>query len=68
MALVLTRKVGESLIVEGGVAISVVQIKGRQVRLAIEAPGRKVYRLEMIDQNIVDNALKEVLDQTPLHK
>lgn len=49
MALILTRKVGEQIIIEGGVALSIVSISGKQVRIAIEANGRKVYRREVLD-------------------
>lgn len=54
MALVLTRKVGEVIIIEGGIAIGVAEINGKQVRLAIEANGRKIYRKEMLDQGVTD--------------
>jgi carbon storage regulator len=36
--LVLTRKAGESLILSYGIKITVIDIKGRQVRIGIEAP------------------------------
>ena len=36
--LVLGRKVGESIIVEGGVVIRVLATRGRNIRLGIEAP------------------------------
>jgi len=36
--LVLTRKLGESITINDDIKIVVVQIKGRQVRLGIEAP------------------------------
>ncbi len=36
--LVLTRKLGESVTIGDEVKISVIEIKGRQVRLGIEAP------------------------------
>jgi len=46
--LVLTRKVGSSIVIDGQITIRVVQIKGRQVRLGIEAPKEtKVYREEV---------------------
>ena len=46
--LVLTRKVGSSIIIGGQIKIQVVQIKGRQVRLGIEAPkNTKVHREEV---------------------
>jgi carbon storage regulator len=36
--LVLTRKVGETLVIEGGIRITVAAIPGGRVRLAIDAP------------------------------
>ncbi len=36
--LVLTRKVGSSIVIDDHIKIQVVQIKGRQVRLGISAP------------------------------
>jgi carbon storage regulator len=52
--LVLTRKLGESIVVDDHIKIVVVQIKGKQVRLGIEAPAEtKIHRLE------VYNAIQE---------
>ncbi|MYE07384.1 MAG: carbon storage regulator CsrA [Oligoflexia bacterium] len=46
--LVLTRKVGSSILIDGQIKIQVVQIKGRQVRLGISAPKEtKVHREEI---------------------
>jgi carbon storage regulator len=46
--LVLTRKMGESIAIDDDVKIVVLQIKGRQVRLGIEAPSHtKVHREEV---------------------
>ena len=46
--LVLTRKVGSSIIIDGHIKVQVVRIKGRQVRLAIDAPkDTKVHREEV---------------------
>ena len=46
--LVLTRKLGESIAIDDDIKIVVVQIKGRQVRLGIEAPREtKVHREEV---------------------
>ena len=53
--LVLTRKVGSSIIIDGQIKVQVVRIKGRQVRLAIDAPkNTKVHREEVqesLDKN-----------------
>jgi carbon storage regulator len=46
--LVLTRKLGESIAIDDDVKIVVLQIKGRQVRLGIEAPrDTKIHREEV---------------------
>ena len=36
--LVLTRKAGESVVIGGGITITVAQVKGGRVRVAIDAP------------------------------
>lgn len=46
--LVLTRKLGESIAIDDHIRIRVVQIKGKQVRLGIEAPKHtKIHREEV---------------------
>ena len=46
--LVLTRKLGECIAIDDDIKITVVQIKGRQVRLGIEAPrDTKIHREEV---------------------
>ena len=46
--LVLTRKLGESIAIDDDIKIVVVSIKGRQVRLGIEAPrNTKIHRQEI---------------------
>ncbi len=54
--LVLTRKLGESIAIDDHIKIRVVQIKGKQVRIGIEAPKEtKIHREEVYlaiqDQN-----------------
>jgi carbon storage regulator len=36
--LVLSRKFHESIVIDGGIKITVVEIRGNQIRLGIEAP------------------------------
>jgi carbon storage regulator len=36
--LVLSRKMGEAIVIDGGIRITVVGIRGKQVRLGFEAP------------------------------
>ena len=46
--LVLTRKLGECIAIDDDIKITVIQIKGRQVRLGIEAPrNTKIHREEV---------------------
>lgn len=48
--LVLTRKLGESIAIDDHIKIVVVQIKGKQVRLGIQAPKEtKIHREEVYD-------------------
>ncbi len=54
--LVLTRKLGESIAIDDNIKITVVQIKGKQVRLGIQAPkdtkiNREEVYLAIQDQN-----------------
>ena len=54
--LILTRKLGESIAIDDNIKIVVVKIKGKQVRLGIQAPkATKVHREEVYqaiqDQN-----------------
>lgn len=54
--LVLTRKLGESIAIDDHIKIRIVQIKGKQVRIGIEAPKEtKIHREEVYlaiqDQN-----------------
>jgi carbon storage regulator len=46
--LVLTRKIGETIAIDDHIKITIVQIKGKQVRLGIEAPKEtKIHREEI---------------------
>jgi carbon storage regulator len=47
--LVLSRKLNEKIVIDGGIVVTVVKIEGGQVRLGIEAPGHvKVFREEVL--------------------
>lgn len=49
--LILTRKPGESIILDGGIKITVAGIQGNQIRIGIEAPKEvKVYREEILKE------------------
>jgi carbon storage regulator len=46
--LVLSRKVNEKIVIDGGIVVTVVKIEGGQVRLGIEAPSHvKIFREEI---------------------
>jgi carbon storage regulator len=47
--LVLTRRLGEEIVIAGNIRVSVVSIKGKQIRLGITAPPSvPVARLELL--------------------
>jgi len=55
--LVLSRKSNERIVIDGHIRITVVGIRGNQVRLGIEAPdGVKVYREELLMTSSVDDS------------
>lgn len=47
--LVLSRKLGEKIVIDGGIIITVIKINANQVRIGIEAPGNvHVWRKEIV--------------------
>jgi carbon storage regulator len=62
--LVLTRKLGESIAIDDHIKIMVVQIKGKQVRLGIQAPKEtKIHRQEVYEA--IQTSNKEAADVSP---
>ena len=56
--LVLTRKFGEKITIGDNVVVSIVEIKGSQVKLGIEAPkGISVHRSEIYERIQQENLL-----------
>jgi len=54
--LVLTRKVGESVQINEEVTVTLVQVKGRQIRLGIKAPRHvKIFRTELLEDESAAN-------------
>ncbi len=50
--LVLSRKMNESVIIDGGIRVMVVGVRGNQVRLGFEAPnGVRIFREELCAMN-----------------
>ncbi len=62
--LVLTRKLGESIAIDDNIKIMVVQIKGKQVRLGIQAPKEtKIHRQEVYEA--IQTSNKEAAATSP---
>jgi carbon storage regulator len=54
--LILTRKPGESLYIGDNVKVTIVEIKGHQIRVGIDAPPElRIYREEIYQQIIEEN-------------
>jgi carbon storage regulator len=60
--LILTRRVGESLMVGDDVTITVLGVKGNQVRVGVKAPKDVAVHREEILTRIEDAAAQEVAD------
>ena len=46
--LVLSRKVGERVVIAGGIVVEVLEVNGRRIRLSVEAPpGVSIWREEL---------------------
>lgn len=54
--LILARKVGQSIIIGDDIEITVIEVRGEQIRLGIDAPQKiPVNRKELIDQIAAEN-------------
>jgi carbon storage regulator len=54
--LALTRKVGDKIVIDDHIVMTIVEIKGESVRVAIEAPKKiKIYRGELYDAIVKEN-------------
>ena len=60
--LILTRRVGESLMVGDDVTITVLGVKGNQVRVGVNAPKEVAVHREEILNRIEESAPREVAD------
>ena len=48
--LVLSRKNNEGIVIDGNIFITIIRVKGKSVKLGIEAPGdRKILRQELYE-------------------
>ncbi len=54
--LVLTRKLGEGIVIDDDVTITIVEMKGGNVRIGIDAPrSKKIYRQEVYNRIVEEN-------------
>lgn len=54
--LILTRKPGESIVIDGNIIVTFLEQRGAQVRIGINAPRAvKIYRQEVYDQIKLEN-------------
>jgi carbon storage regulator len=61
--LVLSRRTGEEIVIDGGIRIRVVSVKGNQVRIGVSAPRSvAVDRQEVAERRALDEALPETGD------
>ncbi len=67
--LVLTRKLGEGIVIGDDVTITIVEMKGGNVRLGIDAPrSKKIYRQEIFDRIVEENREASRWDMIDLDK
>ncbi|MDH4028864.1 MAG: carbon storage regulator CsrA [Nitrospirota bacterium] len=60
--LVLTRKLGEVLRIGQGITIRIVEVKGKQVKIGIEAPAElPIYREEVYEKIQAENRLSSII-------
>ncbi len=56
--LILSRKLNEKIVIADGIVVSIIEIRGDQVKLGIEAPKTvKVFRQEIYDAIQAENRL-----------
>ncbi len=67
--LVLTRKIGEGIVIGDDVTITIVEMKGGNVRIGIDAPrNKKIYRQEIYDRIVEENRDASHWDMIDLDK
>lgn len=67
--LVLTRKLGEGIVIGDDVTITIVEMKGGNVRIGINAPqSKKIYRQEVFDRIAQENRGASQWDMLDLDK
>ena len=67
--LILTRKLGERITIGNDIVISLLEIKGSQVKLGIEAPkGVSIHRQEIYDRIRRENLISSAVTASDLSK
>ncbi len=67
--LVLTRKLGEGIVIGDDVTITIVEMKGGNVRIGIDAPrDKKIYRQEIFTRIVEENRDASQWEMTDLDK
>ena len=62
--LILTRKVGETLIIDDKIKVTVLGVRGQQVRLGIDAPREVSVHREEIHKRIQDESSEDEKDSS----
>jgi carbon storage regulator len=63
--LVLTRRAGESLVIDGGITITVMDVRGDSVRVGIDAPREvRVHRSEILAAVEAENRAAVTADES----
>ena len=63
--LILSRKINEKIMIGDDISISIIEIRGDQVRIGVEAPKTvKVFRREVFDAIMAEN--KAAAESTPI--
>ena len=58
--LVLTRKIGEEIIINNDIKIAILDVRGREIRIGIEAPKSvKINRKEIHEKMIANGELED---------
>jgi len=66
--LILTRKIGETIVIGDRIKVHVIEIRGQQVRLGIEAPiDTPIHREEVYQKIAEENRLASAIDVVHLH-
>jgi carbon storage regulator len=61
--LILTRKLGEQIAIGDDICITLLEIKGSQVKLGIEAPrSMGIYRNEIYEKIVTENLISSAVD------